>query len=215
MPVASTSNIEIAQRACTLAGLSKPSTFEDPDNEVSQALNDIYEDLVTDALTIHPWRFAIHTEILGPPIQVPAVGPPPHVHQRYSPPGFSAAYALPTTPAILQLRTVYTGGSLAAHYKIMGNDIWIDASPSETVEIEAIWRLEETQWPPWFKLYVILRVASFLGGAVTRNGELATFHANEAEKQLVRSRTRDSQQQTTSKIRLVKVRSTRLGGRPY
>jgi len=203
MPVASTSNIEIAQRACTLAGLSKPSTFEDPDNEVSQALNDIYEDLVTDALTIHPWRFAIFTETLGPPLATkPAVE-------------FNTAYALPTTPAPLQVRTLWLSGTIASRYRIMGSELWVDASPSDGVELEAIWRLNETQWPPWFRLYVILRVASFLGGAVTRNGELATFHANEAEKQLVRSRTRDSQQQTTSKIRLVKVRSTRLGGRPY
>lgn len=203
MPAPSISDIEIAQRACTMAGCAKISSFSDSDSEVAIILNDTYEDMIEDCLSIHPWRFATFTVPLGPQLTVgPAVG-------------FTAAYALPNDPRPLQVRTVYVNGSIAAHYRIMNEQVWLDATPNNTLEIEALWRMPESQWPPWFRMYAILRVASFLAGAVTRNGDIATFLSGEAEKQLVRSRTRDSQQQTTQKIRLVKTRSARLGGRPY
>jgi hypothetical protein len=202
MPVPSRSDIEIAQRACTLAGVDKISNFVEPGNKVAEVLNDVYEDIVSDALTIHPWRFASRTEILGPPLS-----PPPRVQ-------FSAAYALPNDPAPLQVRTVYVGGGVCSLYRLRGEQLHLNAQPTDAVELDALWRDNEMFWPPWFRLYAIARIATFLSLAVTRNGEVAAALGEEAEKQLARSRTRDSQQQTTTKLAYTKIRSARLGGRP-
>jgi hypothetical protein len=203
MPKASTSDIEIAQRACVMAGCSKISSFDDTDSEVAITLTDIYEDIVEDCLTIHPWRFATFTRPLGPQLD-----PAPAVN-------FSHAYALPNDPRPLQVRTLYLGGSLVGHYRLYNEQLWLNGSDSQEPELEALWRMPESQWPPWFRLYAIVRIAGFLAGSITRNGEMANALMGEAERQLARSRTRDSQQQTTQKIRLVKTRSARLGGRPY
>jgi hypothetical protein len=202
MPIAATSDIEIAQRACIMAGIAKIDSFEDASNEVAIVLNDLYEDTIRDCLSIHPWRFACFEVVLGPPL-----GATPLV-------GYSAAYALPNDPAPLQIKTLYVGGSLAPRYTIMREQLWVDAQPTDELVLDALWRINETGWPPYFTLYAILRLAGFLAGAITRNGALAKTLLDEGNNQLVRSRTRDSQQQTTLKLRMTKIRSTRLGGRP-
>ena len=202
-PSPSISDIQIAQRACILAGLKPINAFDEPNNETAAALNAIYADITEDCLTIHPWRFANLQVDLGPPLSV-----------EPAPLGYQTAYAIPEDPRPLRITTLLMNGTLANRYKVMGKQIWTMASGTEVVTLDATWSIPEADWPPWFRVYAIERLAAFLGGAVTRNGDLATFHAQEAEKQLARSRTRDSQQQTTTKLAYTKIRSARLGGRP-
>jgi hypothetical protein len=202
MPKQAKSDIEVAQRACTMAGIVKISSFDDPDNEVAQALNDMYEDIVADCLSNHPWRFANYDVDLGPPLATrPLVK-------------FNTAYAIPTDPPPLHIHTLYLSGSLVSKYEIKADQLHVDATPTDQPVLSALWRVNEAQWPAGFVLYVILRVAGFLTAAITRNGQLTAALGTEGERQFARARTRDSQQQTTQKLRLTKIRSTRLGGRP-
>ena len=182
-----------------MAGIAKISPFDDTDLEAAITRTTSTKTSSRIA-SIHPRASPLHRH--------------PGSAARQPPPVGFGRHALPNDPRPLQVRTLYVSGSLASHYRLLGEQLWVDAQPTDRLELEALWRLNEAIWPPWFRLYAILRIAGFLAGPITRNGDLAKTLLGDAEGQLVRSRTRDSQQQTTQKIRLTKVRSTRLGGRP-
>lgn len=215
MPQYATSDLDVAQKACVLAGMKKPSSFQQLNSTEAIVANDIYEDMVRDALCIVPWNFATAEVILTSLNATPPL-------TRYA-----ASYAIPVDIDIVRIKTVRINGTLW-NYAKQGQNILVNSYPigsntipndttsfdNDEVTMEYIYRVDEVDWPPYFTMYCILRLAALFAGAIARNGALATELGGEAEKALVRGRTINGQEDTAKKMWITKIRSTRLGGRP-
>ena len=77
-----------------------------------------------------------------------------------------------------------------------------DESEISTDEVIAdyIFRAEEVDWPPYFTLAVEFAVASVFAISLARDAQLGTAMENRAERQFIKARRLDSQQQTTRKL---------------
>jgi hypothetical protein len=201
MPVHATSDLEIAQRACILAGMNRIDAFEQADSTEATVLNSIYEDVVRDALTSTRWNFATARKELA--------------SRREDAPltEFKAAYSYLGDDAddVLQINTVWVNGSVV-DYDVNEHDIYLDCNAADTVTMGFTKRVPEQFWPPFFTMYVTLRLAAVLAASIVRNAGMAEAFQEQAAVQLRDSRARDSQQVTARKIRLNRFQANRFAG---
>lgn len=193
------SDLEIAQKAAIAAGMKKPDSFETRNSTEAMVLRELYEEFVCDALCIIPWNFANEEIDLGSPID-----PPPLTR-------YQAAYQIPVDAKVVRVRTVRLNGAVSRYVK-EGDRILINALATDSVVMQYVHRAAVRDWPPYFSAYCILMLASFMAGAIARNGGLAGELTAQAEKALVRGRTINSQESTARGFALNKIRSTRMGG---
>lgn len=196
MPNTATTDIEVAQRAMVLVGLEPLSSFTDETDEALVA-NTVYEDLVEDCLSQHNWNFATGQKVVSrlsdTPVDI-----------------WDAAYALPTSPPVLQVLTV-TIDDTPQNYDIYERYIYINAAENDTVVLNYIHRVETQYWPPTFTLWVVYRLAGMLSLSVTRKADISQSYVRLAEEQFRRAKARDSQQVTTAALRLSRFHRARLG----
>ena len=200
MPSTPSTDIEVAQKAMVLIGLEPLTSFTDQTDEALVA-NTIYEDVVEDCLSQHNWNFATGQKTLARLTATPV--------DRWD-----AAYALPTSPPVVQVLTVTIDGTPQA-YDIYENAVYINAEVSETVVLNYVFRPEVRNWPPSFTMWTIFRLSSILALSVTRKGDVAKSYVDLAEQQFRRAKARDSQQVTTQGLRPTRYHRVRLGNGIY
>ena len=196
MLISARTDIEIAQRAMVLVGLEPLTSFTDNSDE-ALVMNTLYEDMVEDCLAQHSWKFATGQKQLSRLTAAPL--------DRWD-----AAYALPTAPAVMQVHTV-TIDDVVQQYAIYERYIYINADANDDVVLNYMFRVDTQYWPPAFALWVIYRLASILGLSVTRNAEVAESYVQLAQQQFRMAKARDSQQVTTSGLRLTRYHRVRRG----
>jgi hypothetical protein len=200
MPTTPSTDIEVVQKAMVLIGLEPLTSFTDQTDEALVA-NTIFEDVVEDCLAQHNWNFATGQKTLSRLTAVPV--------DRWD-----AAYALPTSPAVVQVQTV-TIDDQPQQYDIYERYVYLNAEASETVVLNYIFRPETQYWPPAFTMWTIFRLASILALSVTRKADVAKSYVDLAEVQFRRAKARDSQQVTTQGLRPSRYHRVRLGNGIY
>ena len=174
-------------------GGSPISSFTDGTAE-SDVVDAIYEDMARESLTSTRWRFATTQQVL--------------VRLGTAPIGrFSASYQMPSD--LLMLSAVTIGGS-PIEFDTYGRKVFCDASDSDDLVADYIFREDEDNWPPFFVLAVELQVASMLAVSVARDASLAQMLEQKAERQMMKARRLDSQQQTTRKLNTSRFIAQRL-----
>ena len=200
MQTTPSTDIEVAQKAMVLIGLEPLASFTDQTDEALVA-NTIFEDVVEDCLAQHNWNFATGQKTLSRLTAVPV--------DRWD-----AAYALPTSPAVVQVQTV-TMDDQPQQYDLYERYVYLNADASETVVLNYIFRPETQYWPPAFTMWTIFRLASVLALSVTRKGDVAKSYTDLAEVQFRRAKARDSQQVTTQGLRPSRYHRDRMGNGIY
>jgi len=200
MPTTPSTDIEVAQKAMVLVGLEPLASFTDQTDEALVA-NTIFEDVVEDCLAQHSWNFATGQVKLSRLTAAPV--------DRWD-----AAYAMPTSPAVVQVQTV-TIDDTPQQYDIYERYIYINASVNDDVVLNYVYRPAVQYWPPNFTMWVIFRLASVFALSVTRKADVAKSYVDLAEAQFRRAKSRDSQQVTTSGLRPSRYHRVRLGNGIY
>jgi len=200
MPSTPSTDIEVAQKAMVLVGLEPLTSFTDQTDEALVA-NTIYEDIIEDCLAHHNWNFATGQKVLARLTAAPV--------DRWD-----AAYALPTSPEVVQVLTV-TINDTPQQYDIYERYVYINAEAGDEVVLNYVFRPETRYWPPAFTMWVIFRLASVFALSVTRKGDIAKSYTDLAEAQFRRAKARDSQQVTTQGLRPSRYHRVRLGNAIY
>jgi len=182
MSVANTA-IKICSRASLLIGGEAISSFTDGTSEAI-VCDAMYEDTARAALTNTRWRFATNQSILSR-----LVAPPTG--------RFSAAYQLPS--GILMLNAI-TVNDHPIKYDTYGDKAYADASDTDVLIADYIYRADEADWPPYFTIAVEYMVAGILATSVARDATLSQMMEQKALVYMTQARRLESQQQTTRKL---------------
>lgn len=193
MPDRATTAVEIASNALVMIGASPISSFEDDDAGAVVA-NNIYEEIIQDALTSYPWRFSIKQSIALSRLEAA----PDTL--------WDAAYQIPTDVLVLRRVTV---NDLDINYEIYGDKIYCNAVSTDSVYANYIYRVTESAWPPYFRLLAQLRLAAYFAMAVIQKPDIAGKYEDMAELQNRKARNTDAQIDTIESVttkRLINVR---------
>lgn len=175
--------IKICSRASLLMGGEPISSFEDGTSE-SIVCEAMYEDIARASLTNFRWRFATNQQVLN--------------RLSDDPTGrFDSAYQIPSTALTVSAVTV---NDLPILFDTYGDKIFCNASESETVIADYIYRADEADWAPYFTVAVEYTVAAMLATSVARDPTLSQMMEQKAEMMMIRARRLDSQRQTTRKL---------------
>ena len=185
-------DIEVAQKACALVGISPITSFEGNNTE-SIILNAVYEEIIEAELTAHPWRFAMAQRELDRLEATPASE-------------WSAGYPIPAD--ILLVRTIRENGEII-NYDRYDDNIYCDAGANSTVVLDGIYKPDVNKWPPYFRLGVEYRLAAVLASGVTMKADLSNLYDQKAEMQLKKARHTDSASQTTRQIKMNRLVNAR------
>jgi hypothetical protein len=183
MPEVANTAIKICSRASILIGGDAIQSFTDGTTESDVAAS-IYEDIARSSLTNTRWRFATTQVQLSRLTDVPA--------SRYS-----AAYQLPADYLMINSLTV---NDSIIEYDTYTNKAFCDAVDTNVVMADYVFRVGEEHWPAYFVLAVELSLASLFAVSIARDAQLSNAMEARAEMQMRKSRTLDSQQQTSRKL---------------
>lgn len=175
--------IKVCSRASVLMGGSPISSFDEGTAE-ADVVDAMYEDIARAALTSTRWRFATNQQILNRLAAAPT--------SRYD-----AAYQMPSDLLMLSAVTVNDDPII---YDTYGDKIYCDTSTNEVVVADYIYRATEATWPSYFTLAVEFQVAAMLSISIARDASLGSMMDQQAERQMIKARRLDSQQQTTRKL---------------
>lgn len=182
-----TTDLSVINAAAGRTGDASISTLNE-DTPVAIIASSNYENLVKSELSLAPWKRATKVASLNR-IDPDTAGDPPAP--------WSAAYQLPND--LLEIRTVMVSGQ-PIDYSVFSSKILCDAAESDDVVLHYIWRVPESEWPPWFREGVIRRMeAIFLRGIGERYRE-AQARDDAADEQFARARNRDAQSQTSRTV---------------
>tara|TARA_R110002153_G_scaffold143479_1_gene294601 strand:- start:103 stop:681 length:579 start_codon:yes stop_codon:yes gene_type:complete len=175
--------IKVCSRASILMGGSPISSFDEGTSE-ADVVDAMYEDIARASLTSTRWRFSTNQQVLS--------------RLSADPTGrYSSAYQKPSD--VLMLSAVTIQDSII-EYDTYGDKIFCDTSTSDVVVADYIFRAVESYWPSYFTLAVEFQVASMLAISVARDSSLAQMLDQQGERQMIKARRLDSQQQTTRKL---------------
>tara|TARA_R110001592_G_scaffold61249_1_gene186683 strand:- start:56 stop:634 length:579 start_codon:yes stop_codon:yes gene_type:complete len=175
--------IKVCSRASILMGGSPISSFDEGTSE-ADVVDAMYEDIARASLTSTRWRFSTNQQVLS--------------RLSADPTGrYSSAYQRPSD--VLMISAITVQDSLIK-YDTYADKIFCDTSTSDVVVADYIFRAVETYWPSYFTLAVEFQVAAMLAISVARDPSLATMLDQQAERQMIKARRLDSQQQTTRKL---------------
>tara|TARA_R100000951_G_scaffold93434_1_gene81964 strand:+ start:203 stop:787 length:585 start_codon:yes stop_codon:yes gene_type:complete len=183
MPTIANTPLLICSRASLLIGGDAISSFTDSTAEATVA-NSVYEDIAQGLLTSTRWRFASKQAQLSRNSTAPLTR-------------WDASYALPTDSLMISTITIQ---DLPIDYDIYEGNAFCNATTTDTVIADYIFRADEDNWPSYFITGVELSVASMLAMSVARDASMSVAFEQKAERQLAKARNLDSQQQTTRKL---------------
>ena len=81
-----------------------------------------------------------------------------------------------------------------------GDKIYCDASATEELVVDYIFRANESTWPSYFTVAVEYTMASILAVSVARDASLSQLLEQKAVFMMTQARNRDSQRQTTQRL---------------
>jgi hypothetical protein len=170
------SKIEISSNAMILIGASPISSFtEGTEGLVANAL---YETTYTALLSSFRWRFASKQALLSRLVATPLNS-------------YQYQYQLPTDLLVI-IKTEYLD-----RYEIFGDKLYSD-SPS--LEIDYIYRVDETLLPAYFVKTLEFSLAAQFAIPITNNSQRAAVWSNAYETQLRMAKNTDSTQRPSSAI---------------
>ena len=182
MAVAST-DVAVASMALVLIGDDPISAFDGSTTGAIVAEN-IYDTVVADILTQHPWRFAVKQTDLS--------------HLEATPEAlFTDAWQIPTD-ALLIRRVIVSGSDIT--YEIYGDKIFANVDETNTVTANYIFRALEQDWPPYFLFAAQLQLASLFSMSVAGKPDMSQDFETKADFALRKARAIDSQSDTTHNI---------------
>jgi len=179
-------DVTIASRAMVLAGIGQISDFDNEDTP-SVVANELYETIITAALTTTRWRFATGQQQLQRNTAAPEAR-------------WDASYQMPTNPQILLLHAV-TVLDYTIKYDRYEDKIYCDAVEDDVVIADYTYRPNVTEWPPYFTKAVIFELASIFAAAIATKVTLADALGRQAEMWYTKARNAEAQSQTTRKIK--------------
>lgn len=148
-----TSAISICSNALILLGDNPISSFSDP-GAGAQTASNLYESSYINLLSMHRWRFATKKATLS------RLTSNPINEWQYQ-------YQLPVDN--VAMITMYPNGD----YELYGDKLYTHSS---TVEIDYVYRVDESQLPLWFaktvEFYLAMQFAIPVTGNSTRLGEM-------------------------------------------
>jgi len=141
------------------------------DNPIYAAASSIYDRLLPDILTMHPWRFAMKSFNLNRINEESLIARWPDIFQ------------LPAD-LLLIYRTVPV-----LNYEVFGDRIYTN---STSLTLEYIFQASESGFPSYFTQLMVLQLTSRIAMTVTQLPELLQIWKQEAERQLIVARSIDS-----------------------
>lgn len=178
-----TSKVAVASNALVMIGDS-PITAFDGSTAGAIVADNIYDEIVEELLTSHPWRFAMHTDEMSRLSVAPDTL-------------WDAAYQLPSD--VLTIKRVIVNDADIA-YEMYGDQIYCNAASSDNVYVVHIARATEVEWPPYFRFAVQLHLSAIFALSVSNKPEMAASFETKADFQLRKARNIDSQVDTTPVI---------------
>lgn len=176
-------SIDVCARALVLIGASPITSFDDGTTEAIVADN-MYNDTVRDMLSRHRWRFATAQAQMNRLVDAPEAK-------------WDAAYQLPSD--CILVHGVYINGN-PIEFDRYQDMIYCNATVNDEVTIDYLFQADESLWPPYFVMTVILQMASIFAYAIAQNDQVSDLFDKKAMRQFVVARSLDSQGQTTRKI---------------
>jgi hypothetical protein len=144
----------------------------------------MYEDIARAALTNSRWRFATNQAVLNRLATAPT--------SRWD-----SAYQLPSGTLTVNAVTV---NDYPIGFDTYGDNVYCNATATETVVADYIFRATEAQWPSYFTVAVEYSMAAVLAVSVARDASLAQMLEQKASLTMMQARNRDSQRQTTKRL---------------
>ena len=193
--------VDIASRALIMIGANPISSFTDGSTE-ALVVNNIYEEIVEASLTRHKWRFATGQK------QLSLLSAAPTGRYEY-------AYQIPASPLCLQIIAV-TSNDHAIPFSRYEDKIYLDGYGSDsTVIMDYVFRQDEDQFPPHFRLALEYKLASIFAGSIARDSGMVREFDELGERQLLIAKNTDSQETTTKILStsrfITESRSSRSG----
>lgn len=183
MPDIANTAIKVCSRASLLMGGSPITSFTDGTAE-ADVCDAMYEDIARAALTNSRWRFATNQAVLNRLAAAPT--------SRWD-----SAYQLPSGTLTVNAVTV---NDYPIGFDTYGDNVYCNATATETVVADYIFRATEAQWPSYFTVAVEYSMAAVLAVSVARDASLAQMLEQKASLTMMQARNRDSQRQTTKKL---------------
>lgn len=175
--------IDICARALVMIGDEPIASFADGTTGSKVAAN-LYESTVRQLLTGYRWRFAVGEVQLARLTDAP-LGK------------WSAAYALPGD--CLEIVTARVGGN-PIDFDRFGGNLLCDASETDEVILEGVFRVDESEWPAYFVAVVEMQLASLFALSVAARTELADYLDRRAGRAAAMARNADAQARTAQQI---------------
>lgn len=180
----SLSKIGLCSRALLKIGANTISSFEDGTAEAAVAHN-LFPGVCDSLLSSYPWSFATAQ------VRLPRLTGEPLAD-------FSYAYQLPVD--FLRALSVGTGGrGRGITYRIQEKRLHCDL---QEVVLTHIFRPEPTEFPPYFTQCLIIHLAAEFCLPLTESSSRAEALLRIGEKELMKARNIDAQQQTPQQIDL-------------
>lgn len=172
-----TTPLAICSAALLMIGADEISSFDEGSREAKLCAN-LYDTTRDELLQLYPWRFAVGQ------VQLARLTDSPLFGYRY-------AYQLPAD----MLRLIGTDNDLT--YRVFENRLFSDAS---SLRITYLFRVSEARLPAYFVRTVELKMAEILAIALQEDLAKSRLLSDKADKQLIRARAIDAQQQTTAQL---------------
>ena len=192
-----TTKIDICARALVMIGASPITSFTDGTTESTVASN-LYEDTIKNILSSYRWRFASKQAQLSRLTDAPD-------HKG------DAAYQLP--PELVGLHGVFVN-DMPIKFERYGDMVYNDAVSTDKVYVDYTYydttaSNPEEFFPAYFIFTAELSLASIFAFAVAQNTALSDSLETKAQRQLAIAKNLDSQQRTSSRLRVTRFNNTR------
>ena len=191
----SDSKFDICSKSLVLVGANTITSFTESTTE-SKVASQLYESTLENMLTRTRWRFATGQAQLSRNASAPTAR-------------WDAKYALPSGTMIVHTVTV---GDNPISYDRYADDIYCNASSTDTVVADYTFQPSEANFPPYFKQALVFELASLFAGAIARNDSLSTLYQNRAIAQLAIGKAQDAQAQTARRVNVNRFRNRRNTG---
>jgi len=183
MPDIANTAIKVCSRASILMGGAPITSFADGSAE-ADVCDAMYEDIARASLTNSRWRFATNQAVLNRLASAP-VG------------RWDAGYQLPANTLTVNAVTV---NDYPIGFDTYGDNIYCNASATDELVADYIFRATEAQWPSYFTVAVEYAMAAVLAVSVARDASMAQMMEQKAALAMAQARNRDSQRQTTKRL---------------